>query len=147
MTEMTVDALIASLTQVEKAATGRADQNPRAGLRHAIKFLDKHRGATVDIMVKELRANKPPKPSKPPTESVRLNVVNLHLEALRRAGTNKSEFDLAFENLKGDTKARLPEVKQIVRDYAGDKSSFRSKPVGYGILEQAFDDRWKLANR
>ena len=147
MTDMTVDSLVESLSQLEKAAGGPANRNPRLGIKNAIKFLEKYRGKRVDQLASELRASKPKQRSAQSQQMASPTVVNLHVGALKRAGTSKTAFSEALQRLKADSSARLIELKQIVHEYAGDRSSFRSKTVGYGIIDQAFDDRWKLDNR
>lgn len=146
--KQTTEDLVAILKQIEAATPGAAARNPRLGLKNTIKFLEKQAQGDVEALIKHLSMQKqkaPPARRSPP--KVRADVVQRHNQALEAAGENAAMFETAVEALKSDKQVRLIELKEIVASYTGTKQSVSSKPKGYGMIEQSFDRRWKLANR
>ncbi|MEO0606981.1 MAG: hypothetical protein AAFY82_02040 [Pseudomonadota bacterium] len=70
-----------------------------------------------------------------------------HLDSLEQVRSSSGAFENALADLERDKQVRLTELKAIVAAYTRDSSSFSKKAVGYGMIRQAFDQRWKLHMR
>ena len=139
--------MLENLKRVEAELSGPANRNPRSGFKSTISFLEKNQNCSLDELVSLLASKKKKKPVTRSKAPLRQKKVELHVTALKEAGTQLSRFEQAIAELKGDKQVRLQELKVIVREYAQDISSFTKKDVGFGIIAQAFDQRWKLFSR
>lgn len=141
-----VQDVIRDLKRIESELPGAASRNPRLGFRKTIQFLEQQQDLTVDGLARLLAESKPKsKPKKPLI--LRNKKVIQHVQALDSARTSSGKFERAIAELESDTQVRLAELKAIVAAYTNDSSSFSKKAVGYGIIRQAFDQRWKLNMR
>lgn len=145
----TVATLLDELSRIESQLPGPANRNPRSGFKATIKFLERYRSSSVDGLANSLAAAKKAASARKPrkTQPLRSDLVARHTQALKAAGTNSDQFSIALNAVRSDGKVRLLELKSIVREYTGDTSSFSKKDVGFGMIEQVFDQRWKLAHR
>lgn len=140
--------LIAALERIARVAPGGQSRNPRAGLDATLTFLNQAPTATVDEWVDQLSAQaRTGVAVDKPQSSVRIEVVEHHISALNTAGFESAAFETALSSLRGDPKVRLIELRAVAEAYIGAKPRFQSKPLGLKIIEQTFDQRWKLATR
>ena len=77
----------------------------------------------------------------------REDVVKRHMDALQAVGYDSAAFDHVLANIEADKDVRLTELKQIAEAYIGAAQRFKTKTLGLQIIEQTFDQRWKLEMR
>ena len=153
---MTIETLLESLTQIEQAAPGTAAKSPRAQLLKTISFLNEHRGRTIDQLVADLQAQKPPPKvpkvgkgsespkAKKPKLPVQMDVVEQHIANLKISEASLNDFADALAALQADKKVRIDELKEIARGYSGDASVIKTKAIALGVIQRAFDSAWNL---
>lgn len=139
--------LTADLSRIEQTLPGPASRNPRLGFRKTIAFLEKYDGMSVEQLQSKLAVPKKTIPKKSSVSSLRRQKVDQYVNLLQSAGLSVLDFNEAFNSMKSDKQVRLLELKAIVAEYAKNKSSFSKKDVGYGIIQQIFDQRWKIGTR
>jgi len=140
--------LISGLNRMAIAARRPVSKTLHAGRDKSLAFLK--RGATLELdhFVNELGSGpKTMSQITKPDQALRKEVVERHTKALTAAGYDTVAFEGALSGIKADRQVRLAELKHIAEAYIGAAQRFKSKTVGLKIIEQTFDQRWKLETR
>lgn len=152
MLSQSVVDLRATLSAIEQAVGGAASKAPRSQLLKTIAFLDAHADKTVEQVVAEYQAAKPPPKVRAPAKirtakpklPVQTHIVEEYVSHLKLAESALEAFNALMAKLKSDKSVRLDELKLIASDYSGDRTSLKSKVTALGVIQRAFDARWIL---
>jgi hypothetical protein len=152
MLSQSVADLRATLIALEQAIGGAATKAPRSQILKTIAFLDAHSEKSIEKLVAEYEAAKPPPKVKAPAKArttkaklpVQMQVVEEYVSHLRLAESALEAFDALMAKIKADKSVRLEELKLIDSDYSGDRTSLKSKVTALGVIQRAFDAKWIL---
>lgn len=140
--------LISGLTQMALAAGSSSKKTLRGSGDKSLAFLKRTPSLELDQFVDQLSSGaKSMSQSFEAGKDLRDIVVKQHTDALKAAGFNSAAFEDALSNIESDRRVRLIELKHIAQAYIGATQRFKSKALGLKIIEQTFDQRWKLEMR
>lgn len=140
--------LILGLNRMASAAERPSQKAPSGARDKSLGFLKRTPPLQLDHFVDQLDPG--PKTMSQTTKSgqaIREDVVKRHTDALKAAGYDSAAFDRVLANIEADKDVRLSELKQIAEAYIGAAQRFKTKTLGLQIIEQTFDQRWKLEMR
>lgn len=145
---LSVDEVVETLERLKAAMPGATSKNPKLGVTKTIDFLKKAETASFEHLIQKLQLQKESSPvRKRAAATANPAIVEDYLQRLKQAGTKNSEFESTVAEMKSDRKVRVIELTQIATVYTGAKPSAKSKAKLFDVLEQVFDQRWKLAHR
>ncbi|MEO1323203.1 MAG: hypothetical protein AAFV59_09380 [Pseudomonadota bacterium] len=141
-------ALISGLTRMAEAAGPPVNNNSSARRDASLAFLKRTPSLEFDHFLDKLSSGpKTMSQTTKPKSELREDVVKRHSDALKTAGYESKAFESALSNIETDREVRLLELKHIAEAYIGAAQRFKTKTLGLKIIEQTFDQRWKLEMR
>lgn len=141
-------ALISGLTRMAKTAGQPSKAGLRAGRDKSLAFLKRTPSMELDQFVDQLSSGPKTMSQTPdPGSAFREDIVKKHIDALNGAGFDSAAFEAALAGVETDRDVRLIELKHIAEAYIGAAQRFKTRTLGLKIIEQTFDQRWKLEMR
>lgn len=146
--DLTLSDMVQALERLKEAMPGAATKNPKLGVSKTIEFLKKADSDNFEAFISQLEEKKAAAPvRKRAPATPKLDVVDEYVRLLKAADTRNTEFESILAKLKSDRKVRLLELKHITAAYTGATATAKSKAKLFDVIEQVFDQRWKLAHR
>jgi len=83
----------------------------------------------------------------PRTTALNGDTIELHVMALRAAGTDRDMFDTAFETLRGDKSIKSADVAEVARRYVDSVTKYKSIKAALEDISKAFVRQARFENK